>query len=67
MGEWIFPEGAGAAARVFDAILFLRPLEIGPVPLGKGTHIHEENVDVQVGMVFLGNNRLFCGVHAADG
>ncbi len=58
---------ADPAAGVFDAIFILGRAEIVQVPLGESPHIHHKDVDVQVGIMLLGDDRFFGGVHAADG
>src|SRR3972149_10629666 len=64
---WILVESGDPATSVLDAVLLARPLVVGLVTLAKGTHVHHEDVDLRFGVVLACHDRLFGGVHAADG
>ena len=67
VGPWILLEPADAASGVLNAVAVPSSLEVAPVPLREGPHVHHEDVYFEVGFVLLGHHGLFGGVHAAHG
>ena len=61
----VFLQGADPAARVLHVVAVARPLEVAPVALRKGSHVHHEHLDVQLRLVLLGHDGFFGGVHTA--
>ncbi len=62
---WIFMQLADAAARVVNAVPIARPFEVRPVAFAERTHIHHEDVHVQIGLMLFGDHRFLGRVHAA--
>ncbi len=56
-----------AGPDITHSVVFLCPFDVLVEILPVGPHIHEEDGGLHLGGVFLGNDGLFGGVHAADG
>ncbi len=64
-GGGIFAQASEAAPGVLDAVPIAGPFVVAPIALGERPHVHHEDMDVQIGLVFLGHDCFLGGIHAA--
>ena len=65
MRKRVFANHADPRAVILHTVSLFGAFEVGQVALREGAHVHHEDVHIEVFLVLLGDDRLFCSVHAA--
>ncbi len=66
MGLGVFSHTRNSGSYVPDAILAPGAIDVPVKVFAKGPHVHVKDGGLEIRGVLPGDDRLFCGIHAAD-